>query len=207
MARMGCIGGLSACVISLHTKWVDLRRDSAVTGIQSLYSSFHSLRGTRGARSRRAARVRSPPRSADSMSIRNLAFGTRQPPLSPHTRLALSVVACAVKDIKGHDALLHRSAARFLNGSEAFYFWAQALEQDSNWLLRRLHARLRKDSPRAFRRLSQYSRPQSRTMTCDWDSGTTFVSGFGLSTRRVSSNKTVAPKPATDRALPRDSTA
>ena len=115
MARMGCIGGLSACVISLHTKWVDLRRDCAVTGIQSLYSSFHSLRGTRGARSRRAARVRSPPRSADSMSIRNLAFGTRQPPLSPHTRLALSVVACAVRDIKGHDALLHRSAARFLN--------------------------------------------------------------------------------------------
>ena len=89
------------------------------------------------------------------MSIRNLGSEKRQPKLSPHTRLALSVIARAVKDIEEYDASLHRSAARFLNGSEEFYFWANVLEQDSNWLLRELHARLRQDSPRAFRRLSR----------------------------------------------------
>ena len=63
------------------------------------------------------------------------------------------VIECAVKDIKHDDASLHRSAARFLNGSEDFYFWAQVLEQDSGWLLRALRLRLRNDSPRAFERL------------------------------------------------------
>ncbi len=92
---------------------------------------------------------------ADSMSTRNsrAQAETRQLHLPPHTRLALSVIERAVKDIKYDDASLHRSAARFLNGSEDFYFWARTLEQDSNWLLRRLHVRLRNDSPRAFERL------------------------------------------------------
>ena len=62
------------------------------------------------------------------MSIRNLRSEKRQPKLSPHTRLALSVISRAVTDIKEHDASLHRSAARFLNGSEEFYFWANVLE-------------------------------------------------------------------------------
>jgi hypothetical protein len=78
----------------------------------------------------------------------------RQSESPAHTRLALSVIECAVRDVQGHNALLSRSAARFLNGSERFYFWTDMLEQDSNWLLRALRARLRKDSPQAFERLS-----------------------------------------------------
>ena len=105
------------------------------------------------------------------MSIRNLGSEKRQPTLSPHTRLVLSVIARAVKDIEEYDASLHRSAARFLNGSEEFYFWAHVLEQDSNWLLRELHARLRQNSPRAFRRLSRHARPQDRTLTAGWTLG------------------------------------
>ena len=93
------------------------------------------------------------------LNVNHLVSDTRPPELSPYMRLALSVIECAVKDIKGYDALLQRSAARFLNGSEWFYFWADALEQDSNWLLRELHTRLRTDSPRAFRRLSRYGSP------------------------------------------------
>ena len=87
------------------------------------------------------------------MLIRNSRSQTQtgQP---PHTRLALSVIECAVKDIKHDDESLHTSAARFLSGSEDFYFWAQVLEQDSNWLLRRLRLRLRQDSPRAYERLA-----------------------------------------------------
>ena len=71
-----------------------------------------------------------------------------------HARLALSVIECAVKDIKGPNSSLSRSAVRFLNGSERFHFWTRMLEQDSNWLLRALRARLREDSPQAFERLS-----------------------------------------------------
>ena len=89
------------------------------------------------------------------MSIGNLRSQaeTRQPHLPPHTRLALSVIDRAIKDIKYDDASLYRSAATFLNGSEGFYFWSQALEQDSSWLLRKLQVRLRQDSPRAYERL------------------------------------------------------
>ena len=76
-----------------------------------------------------------------------------EPDLPPHTRLALSVIERAVKDIEYDDESLHRSAARFLNGSEDFYFWARSLEQDSGRLLRALRLRLRKDSPRAYKRL------------------------------------------------------
>ena len=88
------------------------------------------------------------------MSIGNLRSQaeTRQPHLPPHTRLALSVIDRAIKDIKYDDASLYRSAATFLNGSEGFYFWSQALEQDSSWLLRKLQVRL-EDSPRACERL------------------------------------------------------
>ncbi len=100
------------------------------------------------------------PLSADFMSIRNSRSQTEtgQPHPPPHTRLALSVIECAVKDIKHDDESLHTSAVRFLNGSEDFYFWAQVLEQDSNWLLRRLRLRLRQDSPRAYERLGSHSR-------------------------------------------------
>ncbi len=89
------------------------------------------------------------------MSTRNsrAQAETRQPHLPPHTRLALSIIDRAVKDIKYDDVSLHESAARFLNGSEGFYFWSRTLEQDSSWLLRRLRLRLRQDSPRAFERL------------------------------------------------------
>ena len=89
------------------------------------------------------------------MSIRNLRSQaeTRQPYLPPHTRLALSVIDRAIKDIKNDDTSLYGSAATFLNGSEGFYFWSQALEQDSSWLLRELQVRLRQDSPRAYERL------------------------------------------------------
>ena len=86
------------------------------------------------------------------MSIKN-SESRPEPDLPPHTRLALSVIDRAVKDIKYEDESLHRSAARFLNGSDDFYFWAQALEQDSGWLLRALRLRLRNDSPRAYERL------------------------------------------------------
>ncbi len=105
------------------------------------------------------------------MSFKNLRSETRHPQPSPHMRLALSVIGRAVEDVKHYDASLHRSAARFLNGSEEFYFWANVLEQDSNWLLRELHARLRQDSPRAFRRLSRHARPQDRTLTAGWTLG------------------------------------
>ena len=71
-----------------------------------------------------------------------------------HARLALSVIECAVRDIKGPNSSLCTSAARFLNGSERFHFWTDMLEQDSDWLLRALRARLREDSPQAFERLS-----------------------------------------------------
>lgn len=89
--------------------------------------------------------------------IRRPTEHARQAALSSHMRLALSVIELAVKDINGRDASLQRSAARFLNGSEEFYFWAHVLEQDSHWLLRALRARLRKESPRAFERLSPQS--------------------------------------------------
>ena len=92
------------------------------------------------------------------MSIKNLRSEKRQLQ-PPHTRLALSVIECAVRDIQADNAPRQRSAAQFLNGSREFYFWAHALEQDSNWLLRGLHAKLRHDSPQAFERLSRYSRP------------------------------------------------
>ena len=95
--------------------------------------------------------------SADSMSIKNLESRSELP-LPPHTRLALSVIDRAVKGIKYDDVSLHESAARFLNGSEGFYFWSRTLEQDSNWLLRRLRLRLRQDSPRAYERLGSHSR-------------------------------------------------
>ena len=78
----------------------------------------------------------------------------QQAELPSHTRLALSVIELAVKDITGCDASLQKSAARFLNGSAEFYFWTHVLEQDSHWLLRALRARLRKNSPQAFERLS-----------------------------------------------------
>ena len=89
------------------------------------------------------------------MSIGNVRSQaeTRQPYLPPHTRLALSVIGRAIKDIKYDDASLYRSAATFLNGSEGFYFWSQALDQDSSWFLRKLQVRLRQDSPRAYERL------------------------------------------------------
>ncbi len=59
--------------------------------------------------------------SADSMSIKNLESRSELP-LPLHTRLALSVIDRAVKDIKYDDVSLHERAARFLNGSEGFYF-------------------------------------------------------------------------------------
>ena len=77
-----------------------------------------------------------------------------QPELTAHMRLALSVIERAVRDIKGCDASLYPGAAKFLNGSQEFQFWTHVLEQDPSWLLRALHATLRKDSPRAFERLS-----------------------------------------------------
>ena len=134
------------------------------------------------------------------MSIKNLATEKRQPSPSAHTRLALSVIGRAVEDVKKYDAALHRSAARFLNGSAEFYFWANVLEQDSTWLLRELRTRLRQDSPRAFERLSQYAHPQDLTVTGGWGHGDTVVPGARPSTRRhVSSPKRIARKPATDR--------
>ena len=86
-----------------------------------------------------------------------------QPELPAHIRLALSVIERAVRDIKGYDASLYKSAAKFLNGSKEFRFWTHVLEQDSTWLLRTLHATLRKDSPRAFERLSPDTRALSTT--------------------------------------------
>ena len=93
------------------------------------------------------------------MSIKNSGFAKCEPQPLPHARLALSVIECAVSDIKADDAPRQRSAVRFLNGSREFYFWAHVLEQDSNWLLRGLRAKLRHDSPQAFERLSRDARP------------------------------------------------
>jgi hypothetical protein len=140
------------------------------------------------------------------MSIKNLRSEKRQPKLSPHTRLALSVIGRAVEDIKNYDASRHRSAARFLNGSETFYFWANVLEQDSNWLLRGLHTRLREDSPQAFRRLSRYAGPQGSGMPGSWDFDDAVMTAAHPATRAVPSHETVAAKPASDRVLPHDST-
>ena len=53
--------------------------------------------------------------------------------------------------------------ATFLNGSEGFYFWSQALEQGSSWFLRKLQVRLRHDSPRAYERLAPVGGSRSRT--------------------------------------------
>ncbi len=102
---------------------------------------------------------------ADSMSTRNsrAQAETRRPHLPPHARLALSVIDQAVKDIKYDNGSLHSSAARFLNGSEDYYFWARALDQDSDWLLRAIHVRLRHDSPRAYERLAPVGGSRSRT--------------------------------------------
>ena len=79
----------------------------------------------------------------------------KKPELAAHQRLALSVIECAVKDITSRDPSLSSSAATFLNGSARFRFWAHMLEQDAHWLLRALQARLHRESPRAFERLSQ----------------------------------------------------
>ena len=84
-----------------------------------------------------------------------LTSQARKPESPAHARLALSVIECAVNDIKGHNPSRRRSAAKFLNGSEGFHFWTALLEQDANWLLRALRARLRKDSPQALERLSR----------------------------------------------------
>ena len=138
------------------------------------------------------------------MSLRKLISKKRQAEPSPHTRLALSVIGRAVDDIKHYDASLHRSAARFLNGSAEFYFWANVLEQDSSWLLRGLQTRLRQDSPRAFQRLSRYARPQDRTRAVGWEFGDSVMTHVHPSPRpTVSSGDIVAPPPATNRALPR----
>ena len=92
------------------------------------------------------------------MSIKNSGAAKHEPQPLPHARLALSVIECAVSDIKADDAPRQRSAARFLSGSREFFFWAHVLEQDSTWLLRGLHTQLRQDSPRAFERLSRHAR-------------------------------------------------
>ena len=65
------------------------------------------------------------------MAIKNSGSAKHEPPPLPHARLALSVIACAVGDIKAADVPRQRSAARFLNGSREFYFWAHVLEQES----------------------------------------------------------------------------
>ena len=91
------------------------------------------------------------------MSIKNAGAATHEASPLPHVRLALSVIACAVGDIKADDAPRQRSAVRFLNGSREFYFWAHVLDQDSHWLLQGLRAKLRQDSPHAFERLSEAS--------------------------------------------------
>ncbi len=138
------------------------------------------------------------------MSLRKLISKKRQAEPSPHTRLALSVIGRAVEDIKHYDASRHRSAARFLNGSAEFYFWANVLEQDSTWLLRGLRARLRQDAPRAFQRLAQHARPEDPAIPRGWDIGDAAVTGIRPSTRlAVASQETVAPTPASNRALPR----
>ena len=108
------------------------------------------------------------------MSIKN-SESRSEPHLSPHTRLALSVIESAVKDIKLDDASLHGSAARFLKGSEDYYFWARALDQDSDWLLRALHVRLRHDSPRAYERLAPVGGSPSRT--AGWERHKQVLSG------------------------------
>ena len=97
------------------------------------------------------------------MSIKNSGFAKHQPQPPPQARLALSIIECAVSDIKADDAPRQRSAARFLSGSPEFYFWAHVLEQDSNWLLRGLRARLRQDSPHAFERLSRLTSSVTRS--------------------------------------------
>ncbi len=111
------------------------------------------------------------------MSFRNSRAQTEtdQPHPPPHTRLALSVIECAVKDIKQDDESLHGSAARFLSGSEDYYFWARALDQDSDWLLRALHVRLRNDSPRAYERLAPVG--GSRSRTAGWERHESVLSG------------------------------
>ena len=93
------------------------------------------------------------------MSIRNAGSAKHEPPPLPHARLALSVIACAVSDIKARDEPRQRSAARFLNGSREFYFWAHVLDQDSTWLLQGLRAKLRQDAPHEFERLSRSACP------------------------------------------------
>ena len=75
------------------------------------------------------------------MSIKKFGFAKHEPQPPPHARLTLSIIECAVSDIKTDDAPRQRSAARFSNGSREFYFWAHVLEQDSKWLLRGLRAR------------------------------------------------------------------
>ena len=50
----------------------------------------------------------------DSKLIKNSGFAKRQPQPPPYARLALSIIACAVSDIKADDAPRQRSAARFL---------------------------------------------------------------------------------------------
>ena len=140
------------------------------------------------------------------MSLRKLTSKKRHAEPSPHTRLALSVIGRAVDDIKNYDSSLHRSAARFLNGSAEFYFWANVLEQDSTWLLRGLRNRLRQDSPQAFQRLSQYPRPQDGTHADGWvgDSVTTAV--HPSPRPGVASGDIVSPSPVTVGVLRGDPT-
>ena len=68
--------------------------------------------------------------------------------LRPEQRLALAVIARAIQDLSSSESLtrsvqeLHQNAAEFLNGSDGFYFWTQVLEQNPEWLRRRLHTQL-----------------------------------------------------------------
>ena len=65
---------------------------------------------------------------------------------SPQQRLALAVIERAIRDLhpsptsSSREIGFHESAVEFLNGSAGFYFWTHVLEQDPEWLLRRLHA-------------------------------------------------------------------
>ncbi len=68
--------------------------------------------------------------------------------IRPEQRLALAVIARAIQDLSSSEfptrsvQELHQNAAEFLNGSDGFYFWTHVLEQDPEWLRRRLHAQL-----------------------------------------------------------------
>ena len=95
--------------------------------------------------------------------------------MPPHTRLALSVIERAVKDIKYDDASLYRKRGQVSEWVRGLLLLGQGARQDSDWLLRALHVRLRTDSPQAYERLAPVG--GSRSRTAGWERHQQVLSG------------------------------